>query len=113
MATKGNLYLKRETLEMLLKGIDKKGMKGIRLTLNIKDEVDQYGNNINTWVEQSKEEIDAKKTPYFTGNGKIFWTNGTIVAAPRKEEKKEEPVSNNPISTKAVKTALETDDLPF
>lgn len=108
MATKGNLYIKKETLEMLLKGVEKKGMKGIKLTLSIRDDSDQYGNNISSWVEQSKEEVEAKKTPYFTGNGKVFWTNGTIVAAQRKVEEKDEPISK-----KAVKTAPESDDLPF
>ena len=37
-------------------------------------------------VKQTKEERDAKKAKEYIGNGKIFWTDGTIKLAEREEK---------------------------
>jgi len=73
MSSLNSLYIKKETLETLLKGVTKKGDKGIELTVAINDELNDYGQNISAWVSQSKEQREAKKPRFFVGNGKTFW----------------------------------------
>ena len=56
-----------------------KGAKGTYLgvTISLNDEIDQYGNNVSMWEEQTKEERDAKAEKVFLGNGKLIWdSNG-------------------------------------
>ena len=38
MSSLNSLYIKKEALETLLKGVNAKGLKGIELTLSINDE---------------------------------------------------------------------------
>ena len=85
MAALLDVYLKKETLEMLLKGVNAKNQKGISITVSINDESDKYGQNVSTYVSQTKEERDDKKKRYFTGNGKVYWTDGKIVKAEKVE----------------------------
>ena len=47
-------------------------------TISVNDETDMYGNNVSMWVEQTKEERDARAKRTFIGNGKVIWTNGII-----------------------------------
>lgn len=51
------------------------GKKGtyLNLTVELKDEADQYGNNVSAWEGQSKEEREAKANRNFLGNGKVIW----------------------------------------
>ena len=44
----------------------------------IYEEVDQYGNNLATWFEQTKEERDAKDKRSYFGNGKAMWSDGKL-----------------------------------
>jgi hypothetical protein len=61
------------------------------MTMSINDETDQYGNNASIWLAQTKEQREAKEKKTYVGNGKVIWTNGTIVKAELVEsEKKEE-----------------------
>jgi hypothetical protein len=80
-----DLYLKEETLEVLLKTVKAKALKGVSLTLSVNDETNQYGQNVSAFVSQSKEDRDAKKEKYYTGNGKVIWTDGKIIVAVRKD----------------------------
>jgi len=41
---------------------------------------------VSAMVKQTKEERDAKKAKEYIGNGKIFWTDGTIKLAEREEK---------------------------
>lgn len=102
MASLNDLYIKEETLEVLLKTIRKKGEKGISLTVSLNDESNQWGQNLSAYVSQSKEDREAKKDRFYVGNGKTFWTDGKISVA---EKKAEEAVSDAVI--------VEDDDLPF
>lgn len=72
-----------------------KGKKGtyLKLTFDLKDEADQYGNNVSIWEEQTEEERKSKANRNFLGNGKVVWSSGS------------EPVSSNVES--------EEDLLPF
>ncbi len=53
------------------------GAKGsyLGVTISLNDEIDQYGNNVSVWEEQTKEDRDAKAPRVFLGNGKVIWTN--------------------------------------
>ena len=81
MAALLDLYLKESTLETLLATVRKKGEKGVSLTVSVNDETNQYGQNVSAYVSQTKEQREAKKDRFFTGNGKVFWTDGKVVKA--------------------------------
>lgn len=74
-----------------------KGKKGtyLKLTINLKDEKDDYGNDVSCWEEQTEEERKAKAERNFLGNGKVFWES--------EPTPKSEPV----------KAEEENDDLPW
>ena len=72
MSSLNSLYIKKEALETLLKGVNAKGLKGIELTLSINDEGNQYDQNISAYVAQTKEEREAKKPKFYVGNGNTF-----------------------------------------
>ena len=59
------------------------------VTISINDETNEWGKNINVWKSQTKEQREAKADKEFCGNGKVFWNNGTIQNAERKEEQQE------------------------
>ncbi len=104
MASLANIFLKKETLETLLKGCNVKGLKGIEITLSINDDSNKYGQNVNGFVSQSKEDREAKKEKYYVGNGSVFWTDGKVTKAQKAED-------NN---TGSSNTSLDSDDnLPF
>lgn len=103
MAALGNLYFKKETLETLLKGINSKGINGISITISINDTEDNYGNNIASFVSQTKEESVAKKKRFYTGNGKINWVSGEGIKVAAKVESKSDSTS----------TPKEDDGIPF
>jgi hypothetical protein len=46
--------------------------------MSISDAQDNYGNNASIYVQQSKEEREAKTPKKYVGNGKVQWTDGTI-----------------------------------
>ena len=57
-----------------------------KLTMSISDTTDKYGNNISIYEEQSKEQRDAKAKKNYVGNGKIFWSSGSVTVAEKKAE---------------------------
>jgi len=104
MSSLSNVYIKKETLEFLLKTLNAKGEKGISIDISINEQSNDYGQNLSAYVSQSKEEREAKKQRFYVGNGKCFWTDGHIEVA----KKKEEVHTATPISSNDVH-----DDLPF
>lgn len=104
MSSLNSLYIKTETLKTLFQTLEKKGEKGIEITLSINDDVNDYDQNISAYVSQTKEERDAKKQKYYVGNGKTFWTDGNITVAKKKETHNAVPVAS---------TSKEEGDLPF
>lgn len=80
-----DLYLNEKTLETLLSVVRQKGEKGVSLTVSISDESNQYGQNVSAYVSQTKEQREAKMNKFYTGNGKVFWTDGKIQVAAKKE----------------------------
>ena len=75
MSSLNSLYIKKEALETLLKGVNAKGLKG-----------NQYDQNISAYVAQTKEEREAKKPKFYVGNGKTFYTDGKIQVPAKKQE---------------------------
>lgn len=103
MSSLSEIYIKKETLETLLKTVNAKGEKGVSLTISIGDETNQYGQNLSGFVSQTKEQREAKKDKFYVGNGKVFWTDGKITKAEAKPKDIHEPVPHETFS----------DELPF
>lgn len=81
------------TKEALAKG------KYLNITININDEINQYGQNVAAWESQTKEERDAKHDRNYVGNGKVIFTEGLVTVAPadeKKPTKKKEDFSDIP-----------------
>ena len=74
MATLISISLKQETGEYK------------RYTISISDNTDQYGNNVSMYEEQTKEERELKTLKKYIGNGKVFWNDGKITNAIKKEK---------------------------
>jgi hypothetical protein len=104
MGSLSNVYIKKETLEVLLKTIEAKGEKGVSIDISINETSNDYGQNLSAYVSQTKEQRESKTPRYYVGNGKCFWTDGVIKVA----EKKAEVHNAVPIPQ-----ATPTDDLPF
>jgi hypothetical protein len=103
MSSLSSFYLKKETLETLLKTVNAKGEKGVEITISISDEQNNYGQNVSGFVSQTKEQREAKKQRYFVGNGKVFWSDGKITVA----KKEVETVQAEPFDSAS------NNDLPF
>jgi len=86
MASLSTIYIKKETLKTLLDVVTKKDEKGIEITISINDESNQFSQNLSSYVSQSKEQREAKKDKFYVGNGKVFWTDGKISVATKKED---------------------------
>tara|TARA_R110002153_G_scaffold23961_8_gene76950 strand:- start:1491 stop:1799 length:309 start_codon:yes stop_codon:yes gene_type:complete len=82
-----------------------KGKKGVyyKFTISVNDTTNQFGQNVSMWDEQTQEERSAKANKNYLGNGKVFWTDGSIVKAEPKTEDNTVMKSNN----------QEDDSLPF
>lgn len=80
MASLSNLYIKLDTLEKIVSILKKRKESGIRLTVSLNDEQNQFGNNVSAWIEQTKEARKAGQDRYYVGNGMTFWSDGTASA---------------------------------
>jgi len=88
MGSLASLYIKKETLKTLLDVLEKKTGKesnGIEMTISINDDSNDYGQNLSAYISQTNEQRDAKKPRFFTGNGKVFWTDGKISVGIKKD----------------------------
>jgi hypothetical protein len=103
MSSLSEIYIKKETLETLLKTVNAKGEKGVSITISIGDTTSQHGSNITSFVSQTKEQREEKKDKFITGYGKCFWTDGKITKADAKSKDIHEPVQPETSS----------DELPF
>ena len=75
MANLSEIFLKQETLETLLHTVKAKGLKGVSITISQNDTANEWGQNVNSYVSQTKEEREAKKPKFWTGSGKVFWSD--------------------------------------
>ena len=86
MANLSEIFIKQETLETLLNTVKAKGLKGVSITISQNDTANEWGQNVNSYVSQSKEDREAKKPKFYTGSGKVFWSdNKPAVVAEKKE----------------------------
>ena len=60
----------------------KKG-KYLPISITINDEVDQFGNFRYNFIDESKEEREAKVAKKYLGNVRVVWSNGTFPEAPK------------------------------
>ena len=107
MAALNDFWVKKETIEKVLKTMEQRGMKGISFTAAIDDKTNEYGQNVSVYVSQSKEEREDKKDRFYFGNGKVFWTDGKITKA----EKKDPTLPPSPATQDA--PIRRNDNLPF
>jgi hypothetical protein len=82
-----------------------------KYTMSINDKQDEYGNNASVWIAQSKEERETKTPKKFVGNGKVQWTDGTIIKA-EFVERTEQPKSTG-MGMQSTSQKLPNTDLPF
>ena len=76
---------------------EKNGKKYISLVVDDKKETDQYGNDVTVYVNQSKEDREAKVARTYVGQGKNI------------EFKQQGQTATKPASA----TAAQSDDLPW
>ena len=86
MANLSEIFLKQETLETLLNTVKAKSLKGVSITISQNDTVNEWGQNVNSYVSQSKEDREAKKPKFYTGSGKVFWSDGKPSTVAEKKE---------------------------
>ena len=86
----------------------KNGKVYYNFTVSVNDETNQYGQNVSAFDSMTKEEREAGKNKTYIGNGKVVWTDGSIVVAERQEEKPE--VAPAPAQVDATEG---NDDFPF
>ena len=90
--------------------ISEKGF--VNLTIGINEDFDQYGNNAAVWLNQTKEEREAKQDRQYVGNAKVVFmkSDEMIKVAPRKEE-----VTNESFNAARNEAPATSDDsgLPF
>lgn len=72
------LFIKTETIKILLETLQKKGSEGVELTISTSDKNNDYNQNVSAWVAQTKEEREAEKKKFYVGNGRVFWGDGVI-----------------------------------
>ena len=106
MASLSEIYVKKSTLETIIKALNAKQGKegeGVKLTISLSDQPNNFGQNVSAYVAQTKEQRDAKKPLFYVGNGKTFWSKGET-PCPQRDQPTQAP---QPV------TAGGEDDLPF
>lgn len=94
-------------LEEIVETLKMKNLKGFNMTIGVNDETNEYGQNVSLYAEQTKEQREAKADRYFCGNGKVFWTNGKVEVAEKKEK-----VTKTP-SNQEIEKPKASDEAPF
>ena len=106
MASLSEIYVKKSTLETILRVLNAKQGKeaeGVKLTISLSDQTNNYGKNVSVYVTQTKEQRDAKKPLFSVGNGKTFWSKGETPVPQRKQPTQ---------ATQTITTAID-DSFPF
>ncbi len=95
----GSINVAKLPKEKFVKGKD--GAVYYNFTISVNDET-RYGNNVAFMDSQTKEEREAKVAKTYLGNGKVVWTDGSVVLAEREDQAQETEL-----------VAEVGDDLPF
>jgi len=78
-------------------------------TMSVENETDEYGNNCGIYDEQSKEQREAKERRDYRGNGKVVWTDGSMVKFVKQDKPGKPPGKPEPFKVEEESD----DDLPF
>ena len=106
MASLSEIYLKKSTLETILRALNAKQGKeseGVKITISLSDQPSKFGQNVSAYVSQTKEQREADMPKFYVGNGKTFWSKGET-PVPQREEQQQAP---QPVASE------NDDDLPF
>ena len=93
MASLSEIYVKKSTLETMLKALNAKEGKegeGVKITISLSDQTNNFGQNVSAYVAQTKEQRDAKTPLFYVGNGKTFWSKGET-PCPQREQPTQAP----------------------
>jgi crotonobetainyl-CoA:carnitine CoA-transferase CaiB-like acyl-CoA transferase len=107
MASLSEIYVKKTTLETILKALNAKQGKegeGVKITISLSDQTNNFGQNVSAYVAQTKEQREAKTPLFYVGNGKTFWSKGET-PVPQREQPTQAP--------KPVTSANDDEPLPF
>ena len=88
MASLSEIYVKKSTLETIIKALNAKQGKdaeGVKLIISLSDQTNNYGQNVSAYVSQTKEQRDADTPKFYVGNGKTFWSKGET-PVPQREQ---------------------------
>ena len=97
MASLSEIYVKKSTLETMLKALNAKQGKeseGVKITISLQDQTNNYGQNVSAYVAQTKEQREAKTPLFYVGNGKTFWSKGETPVPQREEQQAPQPVAS-------------------
>ena len=78
MANLGKCWINVKNIDKARLQTLKSGAVGFNISFAINDEVDQYGNNVSMWMDQTEDERKAKAKRVYLGNGKLSWSNGVV-----------------------------------
>ena len=93
MASLSEIYIKKSTLETMLKALNAKQGKegeGVKITISLSDQASKFGQNVSAYVSQTKEQRDAETPKFYVGNGKTFWSKGET-PCPQREQPTQAP----------------------
>ena len=82
---------------MMLKALNAKQGKeseGVKITISLSDQPNKYGQNVSSYVAQTKEQREADTPKFYVGNGKTFWSKGETPCPQREEQQAPQPVSS-------------------
>ena len=97
MASLSEIYIKKSTLETIIKALNAKQGKeaeGVKLTISLSDHTNNYGQNVSAYVAQTKEQREAKTPLFYVGNGRTFWSKGET-PCPQREQPTQQVTSAN------------------
>ena len=69
--------------------------KYLNVDILIRDEINQYNQNVAVYHTQSKEDREAKVDKKYVGNGKAVWSKGEIVTVSYQAPAKLQEVSDD------------------
>lgn len=113
MGTMAEVWVKKETLKKIVETLDKKGEHGISLTISIADEMNQFQQNVDMFVKQTKEQQEAKTPRFYVANGSVFWSNSSplVITKQMREEAKNSKTAKPQVPASAA--SGEDEDMPF
>jgi hypothetical protein len=94
--------------------VGEKGKRVHKLVIDVKDIVYRYNQNVSAYYEQTPEERQRGDKKHYVGNGKVFWTNGTILTFKDCEQKGDDGSPARPNASNSTPSQDDIDeDVPF